>query len=172
MRKSRTLWKQRYKIGSSGSFTGVIASEELAEEVSLSVQWEGDQMQLDFTAPEDLDGLNVTFQGTSVEVRYREMKLPLLAEEIPEQSVLSALRNTLLEGGQRLTDARWDGQRLLAEGTVGLEPGWSYAGKENRSSCGLSLFPQEARWLLSPGSEEKIAQGNPFPFLFSSSIQI
>ena len=69
-------------FGSSGSFTGVIASEELAEEVSLSVQWEGDQMQLDFTAPEDLDGLNVTFQGTSVEVRYREMKLPLLAEEI------------------------------------------------------------------------------------------
>ena len=109
-------------FGSSGSFTGVIASEELAEEVSLSVQWEGDQMQLDFTAPEDLDGLNVTFQGTSVEVRYREMKLPLLAEEIPEQSVRSALRDTLLEGGQRLTDARWDGQRLLAEGTVGLEP--------------------------------------------------
>ena len=105
-----------------GAFSAAVTSEALAEEVLLSARWEEDQLELRFTAPEDLDGLTVRFQGETVEIDYREMKLPLLLREIPEQSPLLILRDTLLEGEQRLTAARWEGQRLLAEGTVRLEP--------------------------------------------------
>lgn len=98
------------------SFTADVAYSGSEATVYVVKTGIGD-LQVDFLAPESMEGLSVTAVGDTLTVRFRGMEVDTSAYALPAQSALSLLREVL--GGEKgKLDIRVDGDTVTAGGSI------------------------------------------------------
>lgn len=98
------------------SFTADVAYSGTEATVYVVKTGVGD-LQVDFLAPESMEGLSVTAVGDALTARFRGMEVDISAYALPAQSVLALLRE-VLSGEKDKLDVQADGDTVTASGSI------------------------------------------------------
>lgn len=98
------------------SFTADVAYSGTEATVYVVKTGVGD-LQVDFLAPESMEGLSVAAVGDDLTARFRGMEVDTSAYALPAQSVLSLLRE-VLSGEKDKLDIRADDGTVTASGSI------------------------------------------------------
>lgn len=98
------------------SFTAEIAYNGTDATVYVVKTGVGD-LQVDFLAPESMEGLSVTAIGDALTARFRGMEVDISSYALPAQSVLVLLRE-VLSGEKEKLNVRTDEDTVTASGSI------------------------------------------------------
>ena len=107
----------RETLAKNYSFKAHIAWEDMTADADLAKSSPTD-IQVDFTAPETLEGLSAVFGESQVKVFYRGMEMDLGEYDIPAQSILPVLWELLSADSSLSLTAETGEETVTAKGSL------------------------------------------------------
>lgn len=101
------------------SFQGELTWEDMTV-IANVVKTDPTDLQVNFTAPENVAGLSVILQKDTAKVLYRGMELDMKAYDIPAQSVLPVLWELLSGKNQTGLTVQAEDEQVIARGSLYL----------------------------------------------------